>query len=128
VRYREGDFHETVYIKCDGNTVPATPEEIISLSKRKFGVDNETTDVQYREKDWADYLSLCKEYREDLSVPTMKELQNEEIISADGYVSPVLLCSAMDTIEMIRWFVVDFGKVRKKPALCLTVEDLRALW
>ena len=86
VRYREGDFHETVYIKGDGNTVPATPEEIISLSKRKFGVDNETTDVQYREKDWADYLSLCKEYREDLSVPTMKELQNEEIISADGYV------------------------------------------
>ena len=61
VRYREGDFHETVYIKGDGNTVPATPEEIISLSKRKFGVDNETTDVQYREKDWADYLSLCKE-------------------------------------------------------------------
>jgi predicted HTH transcriptional regulator len=86
VRYREGDFHETVYIKGDGNTVPATPEEIISLSKRKFGVDNETTDVQYREKNWADYLSLCKEYREDLSVPTMKELQNEEIISADGYV------------------------------------------
>ena len=86
VRYREGDFHETVYIMGDGNTVPATPEEIISLSKRKFGVDNETTDVQYREKNWADYLSLCKEYREDLSVPTMKELQNEEIISADGYV------------------------------------------
>ena len=86
VRYREGDFHETVYIKGDGNTAPATPEEIISLSKRKFGVDNETTDVQYNEKEWTDFLSLCKEYREDLSVPTMKELQNEEIITADGYV------------------------------------------
>ena len=86
VRYREGDFHETVYIKGDGNTAPATPEEIISLSKRKFGVDNETTDVQYNEKEWTEFLSLCKEYREDLSVPTMKELQNEEIITADGYV------------------------------------------
>ncbi len=86
MRYREGDFHETVYIKGDGNTVPATPEEIISLSKRKFGVDNETTDIQYNEKDWADYLSLCKEYREDSSVPTVKELQNEEIITADGFV------------------------------------------
>ena len=86
VRYREGDFHETVYIKGDGNTVAATPEEIISLSKRKFGVDNETTDIQYNEKEWSDYLGLCKEYREDLSVPTMKELQNEEIITADGHV------------------------------------------
>ena len=86
VRYREGDFHETVYIKGDGSTVPATPEEIISLSKRKFGVDNETTDVEYNETEWTDYLSLCKEYREDSSVPTMKELQNEEIINADGYV------------------------------------------
>ena len=45
VRYRDGDFNETVYIKGDGNTTPATPEEIISLSKRKFGVDNETTDI-----------------------------------------------------------------------------------
>ncbi|MCR5295197.1 MAG: putative DNA binding domain-containing protein [Lachnospiraceae bacterium] len=86
VRYREGDFRETVYIKGDGNTVPATPEEIISLSRRKFGIDNETTDVQYDEKGWTEFLDLCKEYREDLSVPTMKELQNEEIITADGYV------------------------------------------
>lgn len=32
VRYRDGDFNETVYVKGDGNTTPATPEEIISLS------------------------------------------------------------------------------------------------
>ena len=36
VRYREGDFNETVYIKGDGNATPATPEEIISLSKYGF--------------------------------------------------------------------------------------------
>ena len=42
VRYREGDFNETVYIKGDGNTPPATPEEIITLHKRKFGIDNES--------------------------------------------------------------------------------------
>ena len=29
LRYREGDFNETVYIKGDGNTPPASPEEII---------------------------------------------------------------------------------------------------
>ena len=110
VRYREGDFHETVYIKGDGNTVPATPEEIISLSKRKFGVDNETTDIQYNEKDWADYLSLCKEYREDSSVPTVKELQNEEIVTEDGFVKSVA-----------------FGEAKKKPGLYSTAKDIKDL-
>lgn len=86
VRYREGDFNETVYVKGDGNSTPATPEEIISLSKRKFGVDNETTEILYSEVDWSDYINLCKEFRSDNSAPTIKEFQNEEIISKDGYV------------------------------------------
>lgn len=86
VRYKEGDFNETVYIKTDGSSLPATPEDIISLSKRKYGVDNETTDVLYDEKKWRDYLELCKEYRDEPSIPSIKELQNEEIISKDGYV------------------------------------------
>lgn len=85
VRYREGDFNETVYIKGDGNSTPATPEDIISLSKRKYGVDNETSEIRYKESQWAEYLDLCKKYREESSVPTVKDLQNEEIISKDGY-------------------------------------------
>lgn len=85
VRYREGDYNETVFIKGDGNTTPATPEEIISLSKRKYGVDNETSEIMYSEKSWSEYVALCKEYREDGSSPSIKELQNEEIVSMDGY-------------------------------------------
>ena len=85
IRYREGDYNETVFIKGDGNATPATPEEIISLSKRKYGVDNETSEVAYTDNQWSEYLNLCKEYRQDKSVPTMKELQNEEIVSKDGY-------------------------------------------
>lgn len=85
LRYREGDFNETVYIKGDGNTPPATPEEIIALHKRKYGVDNETTETMYDEKEWTEYISLCKEYREDSSIPTLKDLQNEEIVSKEGY-------------------------------------------
>lgn len=65
IRYREGDYNETVYIKGDGNATPATPEEIISLSKRKYGVDNETSETEYHEKMWSEYTSLCKEYRQD---------------------------------------------------------------
>lgn len=85
VRYREGDFNETVYIKGDGNSTPATPEDIISLSKRKYGVDNETSEILYEESGWKEYLDLCREYRKASTVPTIKELQNEEIISKDGY-------------------------------------------
>ena len=85
VRYREGDFNETVYIKGDGNSTPASPEDIISLSKRKFGVDNETTEIIYREDEWSGYIDLCREYRSDSSYPGIKELQNEEIVSKDGF-------------------------------------------
>ena len=86
IRYREGDFNETVYVKGDGNSTPATPEEIIALSKRKFGVNNETTDVKYNPDEWKEYIQLCEEFRDDGSAPPLKELQNEEIVTKDGYV------------------------------------------
>ncbi|MEE3452888.1 ATP-binding protein [Dialister sp.] len=85
VRYREGDFNETVYIKGDGNSVPATPEQIISLGKRRFGIDNEVSEIRYVESEWTEFLNLCRLYREDGSVPSLKELQSEEVISKDGY-------------------------------------------
>ncbi len=85
VRYRDGDFNETVYVKGDGNSVPATPEDIISLGKRKSGIDNETSDIVYSETDWSDYIALCKEYRSDGTSPSLKELQNEEAVSKDGH-------------------------------------------
>ena len=91
VRFRDGDFNETVFVRGDGNSTPATPEEIISLSKRKFGVDNETSQVLYDEKDWSSYIELCKEFRSDKSSPAIKELQNEEIVSKDGYAKTGLL-------------------------------------
>lgn len=85
VRFRDGDFNETVYVRGNGNSTPATPEEIISLSKRKYGVDNETTLILYNEEKWSNYLELCKEFRSDKSLPSLKELQSEEIVSKDGY-------------------------------------------
>lgn len=91
VRFRDGDFNETVFVRGDGNTTPATPEEIISLSKRKFGVDNETSQAIYDENLWTSFIELCKEFRKDSSSPTLKELQNEEIVSKDGYAKTGLL-------------------------------------
>lgn len=91
VRYREGDYNEKVFVRGDGNATPATPEEIISLSKRKYGVDNETSDSKYSEEDWSEYVLLCREYRQDGSAPSLKELQNEEIVSKDGYAKSGLI-------------------------------------
>jgi predicted HTH transcriptional regulator len=85
IRYREGDYNEKVFVKGDGNATLATPEEIISLSKRKYGVDNETSEFEYSEKNWSEYIALCKAYRRDGSAPSIKELQNEEIVSKDEY-------------------------------------------
>ncbi len=85
VRYREGDFNEVVYVKGSGNTIPATPEDIISLSGRKQGIDNETSELLYSEEKWSDYLNLCRSFRNDESIPDIKELQNEEIVSKDGF-------------------------------------------
>ena len=91
VRWRDGDFSETVYVKGDGNSTAATPEEIIALSKRKFGVDNDTSEVVYKEDDWSEYIDLCKTYRSDKSAPSVKQLQNEEIVSKDGFAKSGLL-------------------------------------
>ena len=91
VRYRDGDFNETVYVKGDGNTTPANPEEIISLSKKKYGVDNSVSDVMYRKEDWSRYLSICGQYRKNHSIPDEKELQSEQIVSKDGYATTGLL-------------------------------------
>ena len=96
VRYRDGDFNETVYIKGDGYSSPATPEEIVSLGKRKYGVDNETSTREYREEDWKEYIKLSREYREDSSYPDMKELQSEGIVSPDGFAKSGFLMFADD--------------------------------
>lgn len=87
VRYRDGDFNEKVYVKGDGNSTPATPEEIIALSGRKFGIDNHMTDIDFDPKSWTEYLELCKTFRADCSAPSLKELQNEEIVSSNGKAS-----------------------------------------
>lgn len=85
VRYRSGDYNNEVFIRQDGNTTAASPEDIIALSKRKFGIDNEKSDVPYNERNWSLYLDLCRNYRKGNSVPQMKELQSMEVVTPDGY-------------------------------------------
>lgn len=53
VRWRDSDFSETIYVKNDGNATPARIDDVISLSKRKYGVDNAISDCLYDEKSGA---------------------------------------------------------------------------
>ena len=125
VRYRDGDFNETVYIRGDGNSTPATPEDIISLSKRKSGVDNETSQIFFNENEWSDYMKLCSEFRNDKSLPGVKELQNEEIVSKDGFAKSgflmfkddydgddTLICCRLWTGKSKTGAVLDSGKFK----------------
>lgn len=48
--------------------------------------EGDYTETKYQEENWTQYIHLCKQYRFDQSAPSVKELQNEEIISSDGYV------------------------------------------
>lgn len=98
VRYRKGDCSEIVYIRGDGNSTPANPEDIIALAKRRYGVDNETTAIKYDEKNWKAYLDLCRCYRKRFSIPSRKELQNEKIIEADNSVKSgfLMFCDKYD--------------------------------
>ena len=48
--------------------------------------EGDYTETKYQEENWTQYIHLCKQYRFDQSAPSIKELQNEEIISSDGYV------------------------------------------
>ena len=84
VRYHEGDYRNEVFVKGDANSLPATPEEIIALGKRKFGVDDFESDEDYDEKKWSSYLEICKEYRPDHSIPSLKELISAGVITASG--------------------------------------------
>ena len=56
-----------------------------SVVRYREGDFNETTETLYEENHWSEYLNLCREYREGASVPSVKDLQNEEIVSKEGY-------------------------------------------
>jgi len=56
-----------------------------SIVRYREGESNEISETLYVEKQWTSYTALCREFRKDGSVPTVKELQNYEIVSKDGY-------------------------------------------
>ena len=87
VRYRDGDFNETVYKRKDGASTEATPEEIISMGRGRKGFDLQLTGSFFKEEDFSQYLSLAKEYRKDHQAPEFKDLVSEEVVSDAGEIT-----------------------------------------
>lgn len=87
VRWREGDFNKQVYTKGDGNSLPSSSEDIIALSKRKFGVDSYITEEKFNKNNFTLYLNMCKQYRINNDEPSIKDMQNYEIIDSNEYIT-----------------------------------------
>ena len=87
LRYRVGDFEEKGFVRKDGASTEASPEEIVSMGVSKHGFDAQLTDSLFSESDYSQYLELAKEYRVDHAAPSVNELIAEEVISENGTVT-----------------------------------------
>jgi hypothetical protein len=73
----EGDLNGTADVNGAENDPAAVPAGKAS--------GNEITEIKYAHDKWTEYISLCRQYRTDLSAPSLKELKNQEIVSKDGH-------------------------------------------
>ena len=84
VIFKFGDYNEKVYIREDGSTLPATIRQILSMGKRKLGMDGQFLNEQYEVKKFSKFNKLAMLYRKDGEKPTEKTLISKEIIGQDG--------------------------------------------
>lgn len=87
VIYKSGDFNEKVYLREDGSTVQATISQILSMGKRKLGIDRQILNEQYEVKNYSKFNRLSTLYRKDGQKPTEKMLVSKEVIAQDGRVT-----------------------------------------
>lgn len=87
VVYKAGDFNEKVYIRDDGATIPASINQIIKMSKRKFGIDGQILNEQYEKNKFISFNKTAKLYRKDNEEPSIKILINEEVVNQDGRIT-----------------------------------------
>ena len=89
VVYNNGDYNKIVFVRKDGQSVPASPEEIVQVSSRKksAGFDRNILDVSYDRKAFSSYFAACKEFRGDHKQPTDKALVDAGVVREDGKLS-----------------------------------------
>lgn len=87
VIFKSGDYNEKVYIREDGSTLPATISQILSMGKRKMGMDTQLLNEQYEVKNFSKFSKLAVLYRKDGEKPTEKMLISKEIVGQDGRIT-----------------------------------------
>ena len=87
VIFKSGDYNEKVYIREDGSTLPATISQILSMGKRKMGMDTQLLNEQYEVKNFSKFSKLAALYRKDGEKPTEKMLISKEIVGQDGRIT-----------------------------------------
>ena len=87
VIFKSGDYNEKVYIREDGSTLPATISQILSMGKRKMGMDTQLLNEQYEVKNFSKLSKLAALYRKDGEKPTEKMLISKEIVGQDGRIT-----------------------------------------
>lgn len=87
VIFKAGDYNEKVYIRENGASVPASINQILKMSKRKFGIDGQVLNAQYEKNKFTSFNKLSKIYRNDNQEPTLKMLINEEVVNQDGRIT-----------------------------------------
>lgn len=85
--YKAGDYNEKVYIRDDGATIPASINQIIKMSKRKFGIDGQILNEQYEKNKFISFNKAAKLYRKDNEEPSIKILINEEVVNQDSRIT-----------------------------------------
>lgn len=76
VKYNNGDYDKIVFIRKDGQTVKASPEEIIELSNKfnSWNLDERKTEIKFKHSNFSSFFNACKTYREDHTIPADKRL------------------------------------------------------
>ena len=87
LRYKDGDFDEKVFVRKDGASTEANPEEIVSMGMSRRGFDAQLLNVMYDESNYTQFLSLASEYRENRDVPSFFEMVTEEVLAESGEVT-----------------------------------------
>lgn len=109
VRYRDGDFSERVFERKDGSTPPSGVDDIIALSRRRRGIDNEPTEERYEPGNFRKYLALCERFRQKHDFPGENELISDDLLTSDGCVKSGFAlfedgCDDFDTLVVCRLY------------------------
>lgn len=87
VVYKTGDYNEKVYIRENGATVVVSVNQILTLGKRKFGVDNQILDKIFSKNNFTMFYSLAAKYRKDGKKLDESILISKELILEDGRIT-----------------------------------------